>query len=263
MYPYKSINHKQYTFSKDNFYQQGITQIDTVIHIGAFTPKTGQNANCIWESLTNVNNTWHLLNNLPNTPEKFIYLSTIDVYQTTTSIIDENTPTNPDSLYGWSKLLCEKIVEESAKTQGYIPQILRIGHIYGVGEEKYKKLIPETIKKICKDQGPIIFSDGSEKRSFLHISDCCNMLVKTLELVEYVGPINIVSGKSLSVKEIVELIINISGKNISCEIQNKSIPSRSYEFCNKKMEKYLCSEEVTLREGLTEEYEYISKLNII
>ena len=53
---------------------------DLVLHIGAFTPKSGIEANDINKSNANIFNTKYLLDNLPNFPEKFIFLSTLDVY---------------------------------------------------------------------------------------------------------------------------------------------------------------------------------------
>jgi nucleoside-diphosphate-sugar epimerase len=259
--PYKYINHNKFSFTKEDFYKKGIMDIDAVIHMGAFIPKTAEDANLITESISNIENTFHLINNLPSVPKKFIFLSTIDIYQKTNSIIDEKTPINPNTLYGWSKLLCEKIIEQSAISFGFIPQILRLGHIYGPGEENYKKLIPETIKKIINNQMPVIYSDGSEKRSFLYIDDCCRMIIKALEMKKYVDPINVVSKKTNTVKDIVEMIIDISKKNISCIVQNQNIDTKDLVFSNTKMEKYLYSEKIALFNGLTKEYEYFSKIN--
>jgi nucleoside-diphosphate-sugar epimerase len=135
---YQCIEHKNYSFSKDDFLIKGINNIEILIHIGAFTPKTNSQANDIEKSYSNVKNTVYLLDNIPNVPNKIIFTSTIDVYKNTNIIIDENSETNPISLYGWSKLLCEKIIEQYGYQNNSIVQILRIGHIYGNGEEEYK-----------------------------------------------------------------------------------------------------------------------------
>ena len=59
-------------------------------------------------------------------------------------VICEETNTIPKSLYGWSKLYCEKMVEQYGELNGIDTQVLRVGHVYGTGEEGYKKIIPET-----------------------------------------------------------------------------------------------------------------------
>src|SRR6202034_1108067 len=60
----KSIEHKNYNFSKEVWVNNGIDSIDTVIHAGAFTPKNVNQANYWKLSSSNVSNTAYLLNNM-------------------------------------------------------------------------------------------------------------------------------------------------------------------------------------------------------
>lgn len=99
-----TILHNNYTFRRADFQEKGIEIIDIVLHIGAFTPKSGSEANDIEKSNSNIVNTKYLLDNLPNVPSKFIFLSSIDVYGKIETTIDENRATNPLTMYGWSKL---------------------------------------------------------------------------------------------------------------------------------------------------------------
>lgn len=253
---YKCIIHNNYTFSKYDFMEKGINEIDIVIHIGAYTPKTSLEANKVKESVLNIANTECLLDSLPSIPKKVIYLSTIDVYGTVTGIIKEETPTVPCTLYGQSKLFIEKMLERWAEEKNVILQILRIGHIYGEGEDAYKKILPMTIKMILESKSPAIYTDGKEKRSFLYITDCCNLILKSIELDEYVGPINVVSDKEVSILELVNIIIEVSGRNIKPIVKNKNANIKDFIFNNDKMIKYLGAESVSLREGIIKEYEY-------
>ena len=190
---YKTVLHKNYTFGKSDFAKKEIKNIDIVVHIGAFTPKSGLEANDVEKSNTNINNTKYLIDNLPNTPSKFIFLSTLDVYGQVNGIISEDVTPNPLSLYGWSKLYCEKMLENWSKQNSVILQTLRVGHIYGKGEEAYKKVIPVTIQKLKNNEAPQIFGMGDEIRSFLHVEDVSNMVLKSIELEQYEGVINLCS----------------------------------------------------------------------
>lgn len=253
---YKCIMHNDYTFSKENFNKIGISKIDIVMHLGAFTPKDSSNANRVKESIANIVNTEYLLENLPSIPKKIIYTSTIDVYGTVTGLITEEVLTVPNSLYGQSKLFTEKMLEIWAKENNVILQILRIGHIYGEGEEAYKKILPITINRILQNKSPIIYTNGKEKRSFLYIDDCCNIVIRSIELDEYVEPINVVSNRSISMLELVNLVIKISGKIIKPIVKNENINTNDFIFNNDKMVKYLGKENISLKEGIIKEYEY-------
>lgn len=253
---YTTVDHKNYTFSKDDFIQNSIFNIDIVLHIGAFTPKSSKEANNIQKSNDNIINTKYLIDNLPNIPEKFIFTSTLDVYgNTNNQIIDENCTTIPLTMYGWSKLYCENMIESWAKEQEIVFQVLRVGHIYGKGEESYKKVIPETIKKLKSGINPQIFGKGEEKRSFMHVDDVCRLILKSIESERYLGPINLCSSNSYKIKDVIQMLLEISGnKKLSIDYITNDNPSIDFVFNTEKMHRLLGSEEVELKDGLTEEY---------
>lgn len=251
---YKTVLHKNYTFNKQDFEENGILKIDLVLHIGAFTPKSGIEANDINKSNANIFNTKYLLDNLPNFPETFIFLSTLDVYGKIETIINESNVTNPLTMYGWSKLYCEKLLENWSKENNIILQILRVGHIYGKGEKAYKKVIPVTIDRLKNEMNPQIFGTGYEKRSFLHVDDVSNLIMKSILLQKYEGVINLCSSNSYTIKNIIEMIIEISNKKVQIdyiETENRSI---DFEFDTLKMNKLLGFEKINIKDGLSDEY---------
>lgn len=235
--------------------------IETVYHLGAFIPKSGAQANDIELCNENISFTSALLYALPASVESFVFTSTIDVYQSTTSVIDEQTPTIPaGGLYGWSKLYCERIVEIWSQEYSKTIQILRLGHIYGRGEDAYKKLIPETIKNLLSGKAPVVYSNGDEKRSFLHINDCVRAIFHSATIDSYVGPINVVSGRTVSILEIVNLLAAQCDGEVEVEILGKDIPTKDFVFDNSKMANYLGGEMMNLENGLSDEYQYIKEL---
>jgi UDP-glucose 4-epimerase len=250
---YTTIIHNNYNYGINDFLQSGVNDIEIIIHSGAFTPKSGRDANLLAKSKSNIDSVFHLINNLPNIPKKIIFLSTLDVYQSCEEPINEASTTLPATLYGWSKLYGEKMLEQWANANGVALQILRIGHIYGSGEEHYQKLIPVSIRKALKGESPSIFTKGEELRSFLHVSDCINAIVSAINLNADCGPINIASDKALSVKQIIQIIIDEVGLKTSPIIQANNIPGKNVVFDNTKMITYLTEESITFINGIREE----------
>lgn len=234
---------------------QYIKQISEVIHLGAFTPKCTKEANLPFENTSNIIFTQFLLTLLNNAPvRKFIYISTLDVYKNVDEIINESTVTEPQTLYGWSKLYSEKLIECWAKNRNVIHQILRVGHVYGIGEEKYRKLIPIIIENaILKNQIDVI-NDGSDLRSYIHVLDVVSAIVNSLTLDESIGFVNIVSGTSFSILEIVKKIISFADSKVNINFCKSDQLIRNLKFDNFKMQKYLHEEKVDLDEGLKNEY---------
>jgi nucleoside-diphosphate-sugar epimerase len=247
------VDHKNYSFTKNDLSNAGVSDISAVIHLGAFIPKSSAELNEYSRNLSNVTNTAWLLNNLTSIPERFIFISTIDVYEKTTELINENITANPETFYGKCKLFCEQLIQQWCDQRSVMLQILRLGHIYGAGEEAYKKLIPETIRKVIKNEQPVIFSDGSERRSFLHVKDCVRCIVQALQLQAFPGPINIASSKSITIKDLVGMIISISNAKLNPLILNQDVPVRHIEFDTSRMESHFGPEFIKLNDGLRDE----------
>lgn len=250
--------HNGYTFDDDLFIKNGYGNIETIIHAGAFTPKSSIDSNNIIGCYGNIKNTTKLLTSRLKKIKKFVYLSSLDVYDYSNTI-EEYTLLNPESLYGHSKLYCEKLVKIWADEKIINHQILRIGHIYGPGEEEYQKLIPNTIRDVINNIDPVVFNGGIDLRSYIHVSDCCRLIIRAIELSQDVGPINIASDQSMCINDIVKLIIRISNKDLEIKYKEGNIISRNVTFNNAKMNKFLGVELISIDQGLLEEYDLMKK----
>lgn len=251
--------HNNYQFEDDYFLRSGYENIETIIHVGAFTPKTSAFANDGPNCTSNITNTQKLLSSTLPLLKKFIFISTLDVYGQQ-EIISEDTLTEPVSLYGHSKLYCEKLLTAWAEANDKIYQILRVGHVYGPGEELYQKIIPVTMKKLIQDQPLQIWGTGKEIRSFIYIKDIVYAIIQSIELNENVGVINLVSGHKISIKELVAQLVTISDKCPVIERVQEHHKGRDLIFDNAKMKQYLLASETSLHKGLLEEWNYMIQL---
>jgi UDP-glucose 4-epimerase len=89
--------------------------------------------------------------------------------------------------------------------------ILRPFNIYGVGQTK-NFLIPSIIAQLR--YGKIELKDPESKRDFIYISDIIDAYIKAGEFNGNFDVFNIGYGKSYSVKEIVDKIIHLYGKDV-------------------------------------------------
>lgn len=250
------ILHNNYQFDKEIFVKSGFDAIETIIHAGAFTPKKSSESNNIEGSNSNIYATTKLIeSNLPKL-KKFIFLSTLDVYSYDNPIT-ELSPVNPVSLYGQSKLYCEKMLSSWSQQNNTAVLTLRIGHVYGPGEEKYQKLIPLVMKQIINNLSIKIYGSGTDVRTFIYITDVINSILKSIELESSNETINIVGNEQISINDLIIKIIEISGKNVIVErIESDSEP-RNLIFDNAKLKKLLHNPIVSLAEGLRKEWEYL------
>jgi UDP-glucose 4-epimerase len=237
--------------------RHGISHIDYVFHLGAFTPKIGSEVNRINSAIEdNILGTHALLESLPGKIKKIVFSSTLDVYAQSEygDLLTENARIAPSSLYGSSKLFCESLVDVWAKKRSCGYALLRYGHIYGPGEEKYEKLIPVVIRNLLSNKAPVVHGDGSALRDFLYVGDAVEATIRAALIDDNLGPVNIVRGESISLKNIVNLLIHLFGDNKKIHYLTGKPNGNSFRFDNDMMIKLLGNwTKFSLEEGLVAE----------
>jgi UDP-glucose 4-epimerase len=240
--------------------EAGVQQIETLYHLAAFIPKTGAEANDVQGAYTgNLLGTRALLDSVVGRLARVVFTSTIDVYAPgARGPLDEHAFTRPGTLYGSSKLFCESLIRVWADTEGCEHAVVRLGHLYGPGEEAFRKLVPETIRRLLRGESPIVYGDGSTLADLLHVDDAVEALVRTGERGRPIpDPLNVV-GASAPVSEIVDLLIAATGQSdITMHRVDGQTPP-SIEFDDRRMREALGAwKRVGLEEGLRQEVEYM------
>lgn len=255
----KTIDSKGYSFDEEYLLNNGCEDTEVIFHIGAFTPKSSSDANCLASNISNITSTQALLQSkLPNL-KRFVYISSLDVYGNIDAVIDENTPVCPATLYGWSKLFCEKMIKTHFNNKDVNFQILRLGHVYGEGEEKYKKVMPVMIKNALEGQDITIIGDGQALRTFIYIDDVADAIINSLKLKNS-EIINIVGNEAVSIKTLAEMINSISGSGVLIKHTDSDLPNRNLCFNNQKLMSTLLNQLTSLENGLKREIDYMKRV---
>jgi UDP-glucose 4-epimerase len=189
-----------------------IRNIDIVYHLAAVTyvPFTFENPGETYE--VNVLGTLNILElcRLCNA-EKIVFASSYVYGQPQYTPIDEEHPLQPANPYARSKILGEALCKAYNTNFGVKCIILRPFNIYGAGQNK-NFLIPSIIAQLR--YGKIELKDPAPKRDFIYISDVIDAYVKAGEFNGDFDVFNIGYGKSYSVKEIVDKIVYLYGKDV-------------------------------------------------
>jgi len=129
-------------------------------------------------------------------------------------------PADPNEAYGWEKLFSEEMVKAYHKDYGLDVRIVRYHNIYGPegtyrgGREKAPAALCRKVAEASNPGAMEVWGDGKATRSFCYVDDCVAGTVMLMES-DYDKPVNIGSDRLISVDELAEIIINISGKKIS------------------------------------------------
>jgi nucleoside-diphosphate-sugar epimerase len=129
---------------------------------------------------------------------------------------ERTTPTNPSTLYGVSKNALDSIARAYASQVGLSLAWGRIFFPYGANEPP-KRLVPSVIRSLL-DRQPVRCSHGNQYRDFLHAEDCADAFAALLETA-IEGPLNIASGRPVTIKEVVQTIVSLvpGGESVPIE----------------------------------------------
>lgn len=148
-------------------------KFDCIFH-NAASKKTVCLENPMRDAEVNGIGTLMLLEYAKNQDAKFIHASTGSVYGEAEILPQsEIHPTNPTSYYGVSKLAGEKYVQMYHDQFGLDTTILRYFHVYGSRQEDgpYGGVVAIFKKAQAAGLPIVIYGDGSQQRSFTHVSD--------------------------------------------------------------------------------------------
>ncbi len=129
-------------------------------------------------------------------------------------------PANPDSEYGWEKLFSERLFLAFNRNYKLNVRVARFHNIFGPqgtwkgGKEKAPAAMCRKVVEADDDGTVEVWGDGLQTRSFLYVDECVEAVLRMMES-DFIGPVNIGSEEMVTINELAQMAIDISGKNIS------------------------------------------------
>lgn len=133
---------------------------------------------------------------------------------------DSAYPASPDSESGWEKLFSERLYLSYARNYKLEVRIARYHNIFGTegtfdgGREKVPAAICRKVAMAEDGDDIEIWGDGKQTRSFLYIDECLEGMSR-LMASDFTGPVNIGSDEMVTINQLAEMAISISGKRIT------------------------------------------------
>jgi len=220
-------------------------------------------------------NTHMLEASVLNNVKRFLFSSSACIYpnfkQTEVEVEglkeEDAYPADPNEAYGWEKLFTEEMIKAYQIDRGLDARIARYHNICGP-EGTYKGGKEKAPAALCRkvamasNPGTIeIWGDGKATRSYCYIDDCIRGTIALMES-DYNKPLNIGSDRLISVDDLADLIIRISGKQLATT-HNLSAPEgvRGRNADLTLVEKVLgWQPQISLEEGLGMTYRWINMM---
>ncbi len=220
-------------------------------------------------------NTYMLEAACRNKVKRIFYSSSACIYpnykQTTPDVPglkeDDAYPADPNEPYGWEKLFTEVMADSYHIDYGLDVRIARYHNIYGPegtydgGREKAPAALCRKVAQATDPGKIVVWGDGKATRSYCYIDDCVRGTEMLMES-DHKEPLNIGSDRLISVEDLTDMVIKISGKTITKE-HDLSAPEgvRGRNADLTLVKKVLgWQPEVSLEDGMTKTYKWIQSM---
>lgn len=174
-------------------------EIDIVYHLAAAQHEMNIPDQHFWD--VNVQGTRNVLEaSVENRVKRFVHGSTIGVYGIVAGLIDENTPCNPENIYGVTKLEGEKL---ALSFKDKIPvTVIRIPEVYGPGDRRLLKLF-----KAIQNNRFFMIGNGKNLHHLIFIDDLIEAFFLASSRDEAVGEVFLLAGeRAITTNEMVDVI---------------------------------------------------------
>jgi UDP-glucose 4-epimerase len=196
-----------------------------VIHLAAvhFIPYC--DAHPYESSTINLRGTLNVLDALRgvDSVRKVFFASTAAVYADSSTAVSEMSPTVPLDIYGLTKWVGERLVQEFHGATGVPCVIGRLFNAYGPRETN-AHLIPEILRQVLEGSRQIELGNLTTRRDYIHTTDMARAVAKLMVLKhDGCDVYNIGSGRSYNAGEIIQHFERAANRSLEVTVANNRV----------------------------------------
>ena len=212
--------------------------VDGVIHLAGFKYAGVSVERPLHTYEQNVTGTVRLLAAMDREDVRLVvFSSSAGTYGTPdVDVVTEQTPTNPESPYGETKLVGEWVLRDAGRAHGFRHTSLRYFNVVGSGspdlyDTSPHNLFPLVFDALLDGRTPHINGtdyptpDGTAVRDYLHVADLARAHVVAAQKLlagEPLEPVyNLGSGDGVSVRQIMDTVREVTGIDFEPELHDR------------------------------------------
>lgn len=240
----------------------GEYEVSTVFHLGAQTQVTVANRNPVSTFDSNIRGTWTVLEAARRTPtiEQVVVASSDKAYGDQPVLpYTEEMSTAAVHPYDVSKACADQICLSYRSTFGVPVTMARCGNFFGPGDTNWDRLVPGTIRSLLDSERPVIRSDGSPTRDYVHVLDGALAYMRIAEVMSSnaatIGEIfNFSLESPMSVLDFVGLIGKVMESDLEPDVQSTATHEIQDQFLSSEKARAMLgwSPRMTMEEAIAD-----------
>lgn len=246
--------------------EAAVAGCDSVFHLAAQTIVGAARESPLETFEVNVRGAWNVFEACrTHSAERVVFASSDKAYGASPELpYREDFPLRAAHPYDASKAAADIVARSYAHAYGVPLAVTRFANVYGGGDLNFSRLVPETTIAAIDGRPPVIRSDGSPERDFLHVDDAVSAylaIAGALDRGKGIGEaFNAGGERPHSVREVVDLIAAIAGTGVEAEYRGAGVPEgeidRQYVDSGKLRAVTGWRPEVDLEDGLRRTLEW-------
>lgn len=192
--------------------------------------------------------------------ERYVHISTPEVYGSTSGFVKEDHVLNPSTPYAVSRAAADMSLNSFYKTYGFPVVYTRAANVYGPAQQLYR-IIPRTILYALTGRTLQLHGGGYSERSFIHIEDVSRATVK-IALDGKIGDCYHISTPHLiSIRSLVEKIcekLSVDPSDLIEVVGERQGKDQTYSLDDEKLRKTLdWTDEISLDQGIDQTIDWM------
>lgn len=193
--------------------------------------------------------------------EKYIHVTTPEVYGSCSGFIGEDMTYNPSTPYAASRAAGDMSLKTFVENYQFPAVSTRAANVYGPGQQLYR-IIPRTVFCIKQGKKLQLHGGGHSERSFIHIDDVSNATLK-IALNGIIGETYHISSKSsITIRSLVDIICTKMGVDFDSYVDvvdDRPGKDAAYLLNSGKLRKLLdWKDSISLASGIDQVIDWVS-----
>jgi dTDP-glucose 4,6-dehydratase len=194
--------------------------------------------------------------------ERYVHITTPEVYGSTDGWIHEETPFNPSTPYAVSRAAGDMLFKIYRETFQLPVVSTRAANVYGPGQPLYR-IIPRTIFCLLTGQPLELHGGGVSTRSFIHIDDVSRATWQIAQKASVGETYHISTDRIISIRALVESLcqmLDVSFEKNVTVVGERLGKDSAYWLSSEKLHQDLgWKDQISLEQGLAQTIEWVQK----
>jgi dTDP-glucose 4,6-dehydratase len=144
--------------------------------------------------------------------DRYVHVTTPEVYGSTDGWVKENAAFNPSTPYAVSRAAADMSLRTYFSNYGFPVVFTRAANVYGPGQQLYR-IVPRTIVAAMGGQKLRLDGGGKSVRVFIHMTDVSDATLKIARAGKPGDSYHISGYELVSIRRLVEMILKRLGKS--------------------------------------------------